>query len=167
MSEIRDYNGQGRWSSESIQRRFASYAKSFGTAVVTLEPRAYEKGAVIWIYPLLESVIDGIIQADRACIELGVELIEDSSSMPFGMILKSNTAKALRRSSEFLSEDQRTRIRRRVADMLIGQYMPREFIQYVKLAHSIGFNHEVARVEAEADLTHYWVSHYLVKLTAA
>ena len=100
MKEIRDYNGKGRWSREEIERRFKSYAKAFGTTVKEINPRVHEEGSTTWIYPLIEDVIDGINQGDRACIELGVELIEDSDSMPFGKILRSNTAKALRHSAE-------------------------------------------------------------------
>ena len=166
MTEIRDYNGEGRWSRESIERRFASYAKSFGTTIKELEPRTYEQGEVKWIYPLLDAVIDGIKKRDPACIEIGVELIEDSDSMPFGMTLKSNAARALRRSADLLTQDQRSRIRKRVADMLIAEYMPREFLQYVKLVRAIGFESELPRVEANADLDKRWVRRYLEKIVS-
>ena len=165
MNEVRDFSGQGRWSREEIERRFKSYAKAFGTTGIELNPRVYEEGSTKWIYPLIEDVIDGIKQGDRACIELGVELIEDSDSMPFGMILKSDAAKALRHSADHLSEDHRRRIRKRVADMLIEQYMPREFVQYVKLARTVGFAEELDRVRSEADLSNRWVRHYLERLT--
>ncbi|MBX3296629.1 MAG: hypothetical protein KF762_13075 [Acidobacteria bacterium] len=165
MNEIRDFNGQGRWSREEIERRFRSYAKAFGTTGLELNPRIYEAGSTKWFYPLIEEVIVGIRQGDRACIELGVELIEDSDSMPFGKILKSDAAKALRHSAGHLSEDHRRRIRKRVADMLIEQYMPREFVQYVKLARTVGFAEELERVRSEADLTNRWVRHYLERLT--
>src|SRR5688572_7910061 len=166
MTEIRDYNGEGRWSRESIERRFASYAKSFGTTIKELEPRTYEQGEVKWIYPLLDAVIDGIKKRDPACIEIGVELIEDSDSMPFGMTLKSNAARALRRSADLLTQGQRSRIRKRVADMLIAEYMPREFLQYVKLVRAIGFESELPRVEANADLDKRWVRRYLEKIVS-
>lgn len=165
MIEVRDYNGEGRWSRDEIERRFRSYAKAFGTTVKDINPRIYEEGSTTWIYPLIEDAIVGIKQGDRACIELGVELIEDSDSMPFGKILKSNTAKALRHSAGHLSEDHRRRIRKRVADMLIELYMPREFVQYVKLARTVGFAEEIERVRSEADLTNRWVRHYLERLT--
>jgi hypothetical protein len=53
MTEIRDYNGQGRWSRESIERRFESYAKTFGTTIDELKPIIHEEGSVRWIYPVL------------------------------------------------------------------------------------------------------------------
>ena len=164
MTEIRDYNGKGRWSREAVESRFKSYSKSLGTTINTLEPRIYEEGSVKWIYPLAEAFAEGIEKQDPACIELGIELIEDSASMPFGMILKSNTARALRRTADLLTEDQRNRIRKRVTEMLISEYMPREFLQYVKLAREIGFDDEVSRVESEADLENRWIRHYLGQL---
>lgn len=164
MTEIHDYNGKGRWSLEAVESRFKSYSKSLGTTINTLEPRIYEEGSVKWIYPLAEAFVEGIEKHDPASIELGIELIEDSASMPFGMILKSNTARALRHSATLLTEEQCRRIRNRVGDMLISEYMPREFLQYVKLAKAIGFDDEVSRVELEADIENHWVRHYLEKL---
>jgi hypothetical protein len=125
MIEIRNYNGDGRWSHAAIKRRWESYAKSFGTDLLNIEPVIYETDSVRWIYPLVEAVIKGIEVKDQACIEIGIELIEGSDSMPFGMILKSNAARALRHSAERLAEDQRRRIRARVRDMLVSGYMPR------------------------------------------
>ena len=164
MTEIRDYNGQGLWSRESIEDRFNSYAKTLGTTISKLEPRVHEEGLIKWIYPLADAIADGIEKKDPACIELGIELIETSDSMPFGMILKSNAARALRRNASLLTESQRDRVRKRVAYMLISAYMPREFLQYVKLAKKVGFSSEIARVESEADLGNRWVRHYLDNL---
>ena len=164
MIEIRDYNGKGRWSRESIERRFESYSKTFGTTINKLEAQIHEENSIRWIYPLVNSVVVGIEKHDPACIELGIELIEDSDSMPFGMILKSNVARALRRVTDRLSEEQQSRIRTRVGNMLIARYMPREFIQYVKLARRIGFDAEFPRVRSAADIKDRWVQHYLDRL---
>lgn len=164
MAEIRDYNGKGRWTSESIQRRYESYAKSAGSKNAPLKSIEHEKGSVKWIYPLMHSVIEGIKTGDRACIELGVELVEDGDSMPFGMTLKSSTARSLRQSANLLTIEQQNRIRKRVGDMLIAKYMPREFVEYVKLAKTIGFEMEMSRVNADADRENYWVNHYIERL---
>jgi hypothetical protein len=119
---------------------------------------------VKWIYPLVGEVVDGIEKRDPACIEIGVELIEDSDSMPFGKILKSNTARALRRSADLLTAGQRDRIRWRVAEMLVTEYMPREFLQYIKLVRVIGFESMQSKVEANANLENRWVRHYLEQI---
>ncbi len=167
MKEIRDFNGQGRWSRESIQSRFKSYAESFGTTIEQLEPLAHEEGQVTWLYPLLLAVIKGIENRDPACVELGVELIEDGSSMPFGMTLKHDAARALRRSADLLTDGHRDRIRNRIAEMLIAGYVPPEFKQYIKLVRHIGVGHALSRVEAEADLENPRVQRYLQRMRQA
>ena len=164
MTDIRDYNGQGRWSGEAIESRFKSYARTFGTTITDLSPQTYQKGDVTWIYPSADAVIEGIKKRDPACVEIGIELIEESASMPFGMILKSNTARALRQVDDMLTESQRSRIRNRVADMLVAGYMPREFVQYVKLARKIGMGAVLSRIQAEADLEIPWVRRYFERL---
>jgi hypothetical protein len=164
MIEIRDYNGDGRWSRESIERRFESYTKSFGTTVKELKAQIYEEGQVRWVYPLVNAVIEGIEKQDPACVELGIELIEDSDSMPFGMMLKSNAARALRRSADVLTEVQKRRIRQRVAEMLIAEYMPREFLQYVKLVRAIGAEAVISQAETSANMENPWVRRYLERI---
>jgi hypothetical protein len=72
-------------------------------------------------------VIEGIEKGDLACAQIGVEFIEESASFAFGKILKSNTARALRRAP--LTSEQKERIRRRVAEMLCAGYLPREYRQ--------------------------------------
>ena len=117
-----------------------------------------------WIYPSADAVIEGIKKRDPACVEIGIELIEDSASMPFGMRVKSNAARALRQVADLLTENQRSRIRNRVADTLVAGYMPREFVQYVKLARKIGMGAVLSRIQAEADLEIPWVRRYFERL---
>lgn len=117
--EIRDYNGTGQWSREGILGRYARYCGKLGlTPTSNLSPREHTAGEVHWVYPVMNEVIKGIEGRDRACIALGVDFIEEDQHFPFGKILKSNTARALRRTS--LDEAQIIRIRKRVIDMLPG-----------------------------------------------
>lgn len=83
--------------------------------------------------------------------------------MPFGMILKSNAARALRRSEKLLNEVQRNRIRSASLTYLSRSICPGNFYN-VKLAKEIGFDSEVSRVELDADLEDRWVSKYLESL---
>ena len=78
--------------------------------------------------------------------------------------MKSNAARALRQNVDLLTESQRRRIRNRAADMLIAGYMPREFVQYVKLARKIGMGTELSRIQRNADLEIPWVRRYLERL---
>jgi hypothetical protein len=84
----------------------------------------------------MHKVIEGIEAGDAACIRLGIEFIEEDAMFPFGRILKSNTARALRRAS--LSEAQREQVRQRVLSMLRAGKVPHEFREYAKLVKKIG-----------------------------
>ena len=56
--------------------------------------------------------------------------------MPFGRILKSNTARALRRTD--LNYDLQTRLKNRIIAMLIEGKVRREYKEYAKLLRRIG-----------------------------
>ncbi len=107
----------------------------------------------------MDCVIEGIEAGDLACAEIGVEFIEENTLFTFGRILKSNTARALRRTQ--LTAAQEERIRKRIVEVLCtSKYIPREFRQYAKLGRKIGLGNWLTRVELEADLNNPWVQHY-------
>jgi hypothetical protein len=74
------------------------------------------------------------------------------------MILKSSTARALRRAE--LTAGQKERIRRRVIEMLRTGYLPREFRQYAKLARKIGMSGWLQQLDRGMGLDNPWVRHY-------
>lgn len=158
---IIDYNGVGFWAPNAVRSRYESHARHFGvTSLHDISPRIHDEGGKRWIYPIMEQVIEGIELEDPACVEIGIEFIEDSSSFPFGMILKSNTARALRRSH--LNSEQEERIRKRVVEMICTGYLPREFRQYAKLARKIGMKDWLSQIEREADLDNPWIKQYYI-----
>lgn len=138
--EVSDYNGEGSWTRAEILARYARYAKEMGTVPRDLSPSEHSIPGRVWVYPVMFEVIDGILAGDAACIRLGVEFIEENAKFPFGKMLKSNTARALRRAC--LSEQQKQRIRRRVFGLLQAGHIPHEFRDYAKLVRSIGFSAE-------------------------
>lgn len=158
--EIIDFNGEGFWSVEEISRRYTEYARVFDiTQPRELTPRTHSSGETKWIYPVMNSVVEGIEAGDPACAELGVEFIETSDSFHFGQIIKSNIARALRRTT--LTESQKERIRRRVVEMLEAGYLPREFRQYSKLARKLGLREYMPRIKQLAALSsNEWVRRY-------
>src|ERR1700759_329891 len=104
--EVIDYNGTGRWSREALLERYAEYARRFGVSSPrNLNPVEHEERGRRWVYPVMQRVIAGIESDDPACVEIGVEFIEENASFTFGMRLKYNTARALRRAT--LNEGQR------------------------------------------------------------
>ena len=66
---------------------------------------------------------------------IGIEFIEQDQKFSFGKILKSNTARALRRTK--LEEEDKKRIRQRLVSMLLTGNVPHEYKQYGKCGHSI------------------------------
>ncbi|MDC3379272.1 hypothetical protein OAX78_03220 [Planctomycetota bacterium] len=132
-----DSNGEGRWSRRQLLARYNDYARRFGLrGPLPLDDRRHETRKAVWIYPTLFAVVDGVGAGDPACVEIAVELIEADELMPFGRILKSNAARALRLAQ--LTSDHVARIRTRVFAMLKRGEIPREFRDYAKLLRRVG-----------------------------
>ena len=154
-----DYNGKGFWSVDEVSKRYTEYARAFGIQPRELTPFAHSTGDTRWIYPVMDRVIEGIEAGDLGCAQLGVEFIETNDSFAFGMVTKSNVARALRRTT--LTEAQKERIRRRVVEMLEVGYLPREFRQYAKLARKLGLREFLPRIKQLADRSSDpWVQRY-------
>ena len=66
-----------------------------------LRPRQSTKGDFTFTHPVMDEVIKGIESGDSACIAIGIEFVEEDQHFAFGKILKSNTARALRRAGSF------------------------------------------------------------------
>ena len=159
MKEI-DYNGKGLWSVDAVLKRYTEYTRVFDiNEPRDLTPFAHSTPECKWIYPVMDRVIEGIEEGDLGCAELGIEFIQTNDSFPFGKIIKSNVARALRRTT--LTEAQKERIRRRVVEMLETGYLPREFRQYAKLARKVCLREFQPRIRQLAALSSdVWVQRY-------
>lgn len=135
--KVTDFNGCGRWSAVEIMARYHAHASTFGVRPRDVWPSVHKSGDRAWVYPVMDRVIEGIEAGDPACAQIGVEFIEEDRGFPFGAILKSNTARALRRCG-VLTDEQVDRIRRRVTGLYATGIVPREFTQYLKLLRSVG-----------------------------
>ena len=134
---VNDLNGMGQWSRVRVGERYAAYCLTLGVVGQRdLHPREHSEGDKKWIYPILDEVIAGIVAADPACVALGIDLIEEDQLLPFGSTLKTNTARALRRT--VLTEPQKARLRKRIVSMLVAGIIPHEFREYSKLLRTIG-----------------------------
>lgn len=157
--ETRDYNGPAQWGLESVQRRYLQHAKNLGMkGVAELVPMEHAKGSVRWVYPVMDAVISGIERGDAACIELGVEFVESGHQQPFGRLLHSNTARALRRAA--LEPEQAARLRARILSMLVAGQVPHEFKQYAKLLRRIGLGQAWETARAQVDRANPYVMKY-------
>src|ERR1700733_10061225 len=126
-----DYNGVGIWSIEGIQKRYGKYSVATGTEPLRLAPRRHTEGGRTWVYPLMEQIIERIEIGDKAAIVIGIEFILEDDFFVFGRILKSNTARALRRAA--LTVEQQTRIGERLVEMMLSGQVPREWREYKRL----------------------------------
>jgi hypothetical protein len=157
--ETRDYNGPADWSLEGVQRRYLKHARDLGMkSVYELAPIEHTEGGTHWVYPVMDAVIKGIERGDAACIELGVEFVESGHQQPFGRILHSNTARALRRAA--LRPEQVVRLRVRILGMLVAGQVPYEFKQYAKLLRRIGLGQAWDSVKAQVDPENPYVMKY-------
>ncbi|MEL7085863.1 MAG: hypothetical protein AAGE92_01475 [Cyanobacteria bacterium P01_G01_bin.4] len=162
--ELRDYNGTGIWSASAIIERYSTYAKLLGVE----EPRTIKpsetvskNGAVKWVYPVMDAIVAGIREGDRACVEIGVEFIEHCQKQPFGRLLHSNTARVLRQQRHLLTGGQINRLRNRILQMLLDEQIPHEYKEYSKLLKRIGFGAHWEAVQAAANRDNRYVRRYL------
>jgi hypothetical protein len=103
-------------------------------------------------------VIERIEVGDKAAIEIGIEFIEEDDFFVFGRLLKSNTARALRRAS--LTEEQQNRIRKRLAAMILSGNVPHEFHEYKKLLRKIGLGSLWPTLDEDVDRENKYVMRY-------
>jgi len=165
MREI-DYNGEGDWSAEEIARRYQVYCRALRIDTRTdLTPMAHTEGATQRVYPVMDKVIAGIEAGDAACRSIGVDFVEQDAKFPFGKTLKSNTARALRRSA--LTEEERERLRRRFVSMMLRGQVPHEFKEYAKLLRKIGLGEWKGPLAAGVDRENPYVMRYYRYLTEA
>ncbi|MDY3558536.1 hypothetical protein R5W23_005656 [Gemmata sp. JC673] len=154
-----DYNGSGRWSRAALLARYAELARRLRIEPpADLCPMEVTAAGERWVYPVMMRVIEGIGRGDAACVELGIAFIEEDSPFPFGRLLKSNTARALRRAA--LTPEQQERIRRRVIAMLVAGKTPREYREYAKLVRRIGVGEWWAQAEGRLNLASPYVRRY-------
>ena len=87
-----------------------------------------------------------------------IEFIEQDQKFSFGKILKSNTARALRRTK--LEEEDKKRIRQRLVSMLLTGNIPHEYKQYVKLLKKVGLENYRENLEESINRSNQYVMKY-------
>lgn len=100
-----------------------------------------------------------------ACIQLGVDFVEEDALFPFGPKLKSNTARALRRCPR--DETQKSRLRARISTMLALGKIPREMREYAKLLRTIGVGEHWPRLERDIPRDNPYAMRFYRSLRAA
>lgn len=155
--EIINFNGNGRWSVQAIQERYLEYAWQLKVSpTLDLKPREdIDSRGQRRIYPIMDQVIEGIEKGDKACIEIAVECIEENQWLSFGRTIKSNTARALRRST--LTPQQIERLRKQIVSMLIEEHTPHHYREYAKLLRKIGLGNYWPMLEEQVNCNNPYV----------
>jgi hypothetical protein len=157
---IIDYNGLGQWSREAIAEHYARYCRQMNRPAPSLASTEFAPANQdrVWVYPVMNKVIERIEKSDPAAVAIGVEFVEGDQSFAFGKILKSNTARALRRAT--LDEAQQERLRHRFFEMLRRGYLPREYKEYAKLFKKIGLGAHRDEIVALSASDNSFVRHW-------
>jgi hypothetical protein len=117
------YPGADDWTIAATQERYRRYCRHLGIRPRDLTPRY---PAAHWLGHIMTQIVDGIRAGDGACVMLAIDLVEEDRGLPFGKLVKSDAARALRQHAR-LDDIQAARLRRRFADMLVRGYLPREY----------------------------------------
>jgi hypothetical protein len=161
-TETRDFNGSGDWSGPAIQERYLRHASAIGqTELRDLTPSETSQGAIRWVWPVMERVIEGIKAGDAACIELGIEFIEHGGKQRFGRLLHADTARALRQKAPALSTAQIDRLRKRILGMLVEAWVPHEYHEYFRLLRRIGIGPGWSETMSQVDRNNPYVMRYV------
>lgn len=122
-----------------------------------LEVKAYDRERQ-WTSGILDVLIGRMKRGDLAAAEIGIEMMEEDRGLAFGPITKSNIPRALTKCA--LSNEQMDRIRKRVVQMLLRPFLPKDFRQYAWLARRVGMQEWAGALE-EVEGDDAWVAWYV------
>jgi hypothetical protein len=148
--EVRDYNGQGKWTGDEIIKRYFVYCNDLNI----LEPldlllSTFTENDVQWIQPVMYKVIHGIEKGDEACKLIGIEFIEEDHKSAFNRVIKVDTLRALRRAK--LDEKDKDRIRSRLIDLILASRIPHQYREYANLLKKVGFGDRLEEIREKAN----------------
>lgn len=90
----------------------------------------------------LSSAMDKAARAiragDRSALSIGYRVVMADPHLPFGKIIKSNFARALKHHIELLTEDEKLNLAGKTAELLSLPFCPREVEDYCRLVKKMG-----------------------------
>jgi len=86
----------------------------------------------------MTEIARAIREGDRSAIILGYRVVMADPHLPFGKILKSNLARALKHHIELLTEDEKLELAGKTARLLSLPFCPREVEDYCRLVKKMG-----------------------------
>lgn len=87
----------------------------------------------IWVSELFHAVAAAIQAGDVIAVSMACVLIEDDRKLPFGKLIKSGLARALRQRYELLTVGERAQVLNATIALLNLPYAPRELEDYCRL----------------------------------
>ena len=99
-------------------------------------PEGHENPAV-WLSQTFAVVRAAIAKGDPVAVSLACSLIEQDPMLPFGKLIKSDLARALKKQVAMLVASERAQVLNAVAKLLNQEYAPRELEDYCKLAKKL------------------------------
>jgi hypothetical protein len=144
-----------QWTIAAVRERYRRYCRQLGTHPRDLTTR-YPDPDPRWLNQTMRLIMDGIARHDPACVMVGIDLVEEDRSLPWGRLLKSDMARALRQHAR-LTEPDKARLRNRFTDMLLRGYLPREYKEYAKLFRKIGLDGHAQIIERQADQSNRFI----------
>ena len=99
----------------------------------------------IWVSSLFQNIRKAICLGDETAIAIACELIHCDPRLPFGKLIKSDLARALKKRSEKLGSEERAQIMEVTIRLLTMSYAPRELEDYVKLIRKLPREEYISR----------------------
>jgi hypothetical protein len=106
----------------------------FGEGIELYFPASPIQHEALWVGAVFENLRCVVAEGDPGAICMAVNLIvKDPMWLPFGKLIKSDLARALRKQAGQIEPAQRLRIISLTIRLLKSEHMPREIEDYAKL----------------------------------
>lgn len=112
--------------------------KFLGLALVSYEPVPWIEHPGIRISHACENIARHIKSGDQEAARIGCRIIVTDPHLPFGKLIKSGIARALKQRIELLSAHERASLVDKTVELLSLQFCPREAEDYCKAVKRIG-----------------------------
>jgi hypothetical protein len=161
-----NYNQQGKWSVEAVQRRYSDLRVLLGDVEgFDLDPRRYTNNrGITWIYNIMDAVVDGVQLGDNACVQLAIDYIEDDVMASTTGYIRERMARALRHVE--LKEHQKERLTEVFLNQLAQTNLHKEFREYCRLFKTIGIEPYRKEIEEHARSDKLYVRRAVQRLLA-
>jgi len=137
--------------------------RQLGEGIGSYFPTDSIEHEALWIDAVFENLRFAVAEGDADAIGMAVDfIVQDLMWLPFGKLIKSGLARALKRKADQLAPAQRLRIIALAIRLLKSEHMPRELEDYVRLIkrfpHS-EYADSLALVEPQCDKARHFIQY--------